>query len=254
LHAFLAQGLTLNSKSARDLAFGQAFRALGHVIHHIQDMAQPQHTRDDAHPPFSEDELYENFTRDRFKKVSDLVAAYGSTTYPVPGAPSFHKARDYWTSEAGGMADYSHAGFVTTETNFFFDGTNFVQHPAYPTPEPILPPVVMTVSQVAQAFPSTPSDIVEKLNQLGGLFYFFAWSVLDEFTAQTTPNNFNSTFSVFSADLQGHNSCGPLTPCLAFKLNRFNFQAANDLLLPRAIAYSTGLINHVALPGFVWVA
>ena len=145
----LGLALMADDASVRGEWFGRAFRSIGHAVHHIEDMAQPQHTRHDAHA-IGEDALYEEVTKERFGFREDIEAAYGPIGdpdkplgYPIPRFP---KARDYWTKAGKGIADYSNAGFVTTETNFFFDGTSFVRHPSYPTPEPILPPIVMTVA------------------------------------------------------------------------------------------------------------
>lgn len=41
--------LSAPAKGDRDIAWGMTFQTLGHVIHHLQDMAQPQHVRGDAH-------------------------------------------------------------------------------------------------------------------------------------------------------------------------------------------------------------
>ena len=44
-----AAALTASDPTARERAWGHTFYALGHVIHLLQDMAQPQHTRNDQH-------------------------------------------------------------------------------------------------------------------------------------------------------------------------------------------------------------
>ena len=43
------KALTEANKADRDIAWGLTFQTMGHVIHHLQDMAQPQHVRGDAH-------------------------------------------------------------------------------------------------------------------------------------------------------------------------------------------------------------
>ena len=45
----LFAALTRKAKADRDVEFGQTFRALGQIVHHLQDMAQLQHVRNDAH-------------------------------------------------------------------------------------------------------------------------------------------------------------------------------------------------------------
>ena len=44
--------LTLPSKGNREEWMARTFYTLGHVIHHTEDMAQPQHTRNDSHGGF----------------------------------------------------------------------------------------------------------------------------------------------------------------------------------------------------------
>lgn len=46
---YLFDALTLPSKVDRDKNWGKTFQTVGHVIHHLQDMAQPQHVRNDPH-------------------------------------------------------------------------------------------------------------------------------------------------------------------------------------------------------------
>ena len=43
------KALTDPAKADRDIAWGLTFQTLGHVMHHLQDMAQPQHVRGDSH-------------------------------------------------------------------------------------------------------------------------------------------------------------------------------------------------------------
>src|SRR6266513_4774853 len=46
---YFYQALTDTTEAERGNYFGLMFQTLGQVIHHIQDMAQPQHVRNDAH-------------------------------------------------------------------------------------------------------------------------------------------------------------------------------------------------------------
>ena len=46
---YLRQALTSPSETDRKKYFGLTFQTLGQVIHHVQDMAQPQHVRNDPH-------------------------------------------------------------------------------------------------------------------------------------------------------------------------------------------------------------
>ena len=70
----LYRGLTAADPSERSRELGHAFYALGHVIHLIQDLAQPQHTRNDAHLPFGWDQsLHEAYV----EAIIDRVPIHG---------------------------------------------------------------------------------------------------------------------------------------------------------------------------------
>ena len=47
------KALTSESKAERDKYWGKTFRALGQVMHLLQDAANPSHVRNDSHPDFS---------------------------------------------------------------------------------------------------------------------------------------------------------------------------------------------------------
>ncbi len=49
---FLLGALIKENEPVRKTLFGRTFQALGQVIHHLQDMAQPQHVRHDQHLNF----------------------------------------------------------------------------------------------------------------------------------------------------------------------------------------------------------
>ena len=49
---YFYEALTEKDKTKREERFGRTFQTLGHVIHHLQDMAQPQHVHN-IHPILS---------------------------------------------------------------------------------------------------------------------------------------------------------------------------------------------------------
>ncbi len=46
---YFYEALTEKDKTKREEKFGRTFQTIGMVIHHVQDMAQPQHVRNDMH-------------------------------------------------------------------------------------------------------------------------------------------------------------------------------------------------------------
>jgi hypothetical protein len=102
------QGLTASSRERRERELGFTFFALGHVIHLIQDVAQPQHTRRDIHPPFTRRASFIE------EYVDENVARF-----PLGGGlmPQVAGPRELWTNGGAGLADYTNAHFVSAGTN-----------------------------------------------------------------------------------------------------------------------------------------
>ncbi|MEO8035135.1 MAG: hypothetical protein ABI837_11940, partial [Acidobacteriota bacterium] len=130
---YLNQALTYNSGSPQEAerqrgsAIGNVYLCLGHAVHHIQDMAQPQHTRNDVHLdsrvagffiPLIEynPSRYEAYAEQRDNTLDGLAA--GAT--PVfPGSSDFKVAKDFWTnSKSTGIAQDTNNRFVSQGTNF----------------------------------------------------------------------------------------------------------------------------------------
>ncbi len=125
-----AGSYVFNSEQIRKVYWATTFRALGDVIHHVQDMAQPQHTRNEGHGLSNSG--FEEYIDARAKREEvftidsqTLTATTGQlpdlnyTGYP---SPRFNRYSDYWSTRpngtALGMADYSNRGFFTPASNF----------------------------------------------------------------------------------------------------------------------------------------
>lgn len=134
-------------------SFTKTFKGLGHIIHLLQDTAQPAHVRNDAHvldplgiPPL----LYElvlSFTpglETWSKHKPDIISAFASLpVFPtvdlsvsVPGyepitqffdtAPGTYNGTNPSTSLSQGLAEYTNANFFSEDTIFAenFDSTD----------------------------------------------------------------------------------------------------------------------------------
>lgn len=122
---YFYDALTLNNKDNREQLMARTFYTLGHVIHLIQDMAQPQHTRNDSHGGgvFGPPSLYEKYTDERRldNKLPVSGFGYGVGTPPV----SFPTARQFWSTAEGlgslsgqGIANFSNRNFLSAGTNY----------------------------------------------------------------------------------------------------------------------------------------
>lgn len=220
---YFYQGLTLPAKADRDTNLALTFRTLGDVMHLVQDLAQPQHTRNDSHATGSS---YEKYT-DR----SDIRSAL-----PFGGYNSIQVASpdQFWhTADGKGLADYSNRGFVSAGTNFRGSSNNILPATNYLLPD--------SNGATVDSRQITDPDLLGPIgpNQpLAGEIRFIKTPVQDKYTGVTATNLRTSTFSLLDDDL---NAIGA---SMIFSLNSFNFAEAHKLLIPRAVGYSAGLINH----------
>ena len=261
---YFYKGLTQTDKQDRETNLALLFQSLGHALYLIEDMGQPQHTRNDSHGGyviFGEASLYEAYTE--LNEYPNFVLK----NLPFSGyAPvDLPNARDYWyTDDKKGLADYSNRGFVTAGTNFR-DELNDKQ--IYSSPD---------LSDVKESYVDI-RGIYEKLNkpvpkitlpdgtihELSGTMTFIGTEAKDYYRPEKTiTNEKTSIFSIFNADLKKYNKCfdrneyvydsDSYAPklidvykiCELYTLNRFNFDAAHKFLIPRAVGYGAGLINH----------
>src|SRR5882672_2031549 len=101
------EALTKPLEAERQAAFGETFQFLGQVLHHLQDMAQPQHVRNDAHCDWFPCSLigsgrsrYEAFTNDvRRNLPTDPPSGYNITSSTFTSV--FNSPRRFWHTESG---------------------------------------------------------------------------------------------------------------------------------------------------------
>lgn len=240
----LYKALTLLDGGERKRFFGKAFESLGRVIHHVQDMAQPQHVRLDAHLnldltdeelPFEKRSRYEQYTKDN---PSKLVPLYG--LYPPVNAATdtnfLTTARNFWhTQNKKPVAGLGIAEF--TNTNFLSAGTNF-DTATYPSPKlgDATPWDDNANSLLEREGLTVPPECLPPNQPC--VMTFYRSRVQDNYRSTASKDNdYTSTSSIFDQDLEVQNK-------RAFSLNRFNFDAAHEFLIPRAVAYGAGLIDY----------
>jgi hypothetical protein len=239
---YLYKALTLPDSEERKRYFGKTFESLGRVIHHLQDMAQPQHVRLDTHLnldwtdeelPFENRSRYEIYTEDHHN--DGLFRQYLTPgLYPQV---SFSKARDFWRTEnknpqnGKGIAEFTNHNFVSAGTNFDTDRypsptlTNAVAH--HEDANALLESVGIPIP--SQCLPPNYPCIMT----------FYSTQVTDNYRPEASAINPKAAAqSIFDQDLEARNLSA------VFALNRFNFDAAHHFLIPRAVAYSAGLINY----------
>jgi hypothetical protein len=217
----------------RNAYWATTFRALGNVLHLNQDMAQPQHTRNVPHTGIGNywtTQLFVTGHTSIFEKYIEARVA-GDSTYRLNGAPipsgplnfgghsipTFSKLTDFWSTRDGlgrGLADYSNRGFFSVGSNL---GWNDYVSPS---------------NNPASYVKESTTGLLDSSARLN----FLRGDVTDNQTS-TYRNIRMTTESAFDGFL-----LSKLPPL--YGLNRFNYDDMADLLLPKAVAYSAGLLNY----------
>ncbi len=223
----LVQALTAGQESTRKQRFGQYFETLGHVLHHIQDMAQPEHVRNDQHlSAFGIKSAYESTTED----LANVLPTGGYA--PIANLTP----RTYWHTEGGtGIADFTNRNFLSNDTHFAANAEGLlVPAPCFPKPD--LSGAALEIKDIRD-----PS-LLGPATGLHGHITFITTPVVDFYPGRQpnpAPRIRISTFSIFDKEL---NDAGAKK---VFALNRFNFQDYRRLLLPRAVGYGAGFLDSM---------
>jgi hypothetical protein len=235
------KAVTKKLLNSRPFYWGKTFQTLGHVIHHIQDMAQPQHTRNDVHAPFSN---AERKTYEKYTERKRVARGLPYTGYPNINLSKFNTAKSFWDGTASngndgfGLAEFSSTNFVSAGTNYyggsvsngFVLGAQVYSDPDLPLPSANNLPIIISVA-------TDPN--LELPGLYDGNIHFIGTQVTDSYiSAKSQFNLKTSSFSLFDSDLNG------ISSDLVYHLHRSNYDAAHEYLIPRAVSYSAGLINY----------
>ena len=219
---------------ARLRSWATMFRALGDVLHLNQDMAQPQHTRDEEHAA-GHRAWYEKYIDARAKGKSSVKYSWpiGSheadnlqpLTFDGYPTPQFASFAEFWSTGLGtasfngkGLADYSSRGFFTPTQNF---GSL-----KYPRPVSVLS--------------AYTENLVER--QISGRIAYLDAPVYDALH-DSYSRPIHMTRASLVDDWLKTLHPGPQLAGL-FSLDRATFDDRAELLIPRAVAYSVGLLDH----------
>ncbi len=226
------KALTEQSPSTREDELRQTFYRIGHVIHLLQDMAQPQHTRDDFHAWAAIEHM---ISLGQFPTVGEQMGTYeqytdlvnGSLPYggydPVYGdadVTTFNTARKFFTTHdpdnapspgGKGIADYSNRGFVSAGRNFRELPLSFDLLPAEGFPWPDGSGAIIDTVRIEDL---PPANFGPAPNLIGEID-FIGTPVTDTYRNSAYFNPRTSTYSVFDDALRRKNLPAH------FGLNRF---------------------------------
>ena len=246
-------------KAVRKQSWGLTFQKLGHVIHHVQDMAQPQHSRNDPHCgiyclyayPAS---TYEEWTKANSGVVQPSINASYPVVYPTP-SKAINSTRAFWSGAGKGLADFSNANFVSAGTNFIGSSDSVGRHPNFPQPfaSRFNRQTMADLQNDPATGPITPISSVCGGNLATCTIDFAEVDITDPLNpAMGGTNARASSYSIFDQNLRtgtlvtvtdSVNNTNWVTNRV-FALNRYNFVEGYKFLLNRAVAYSAGMINY----------
>ncbi len=242
-YEYLLLAYTAPTLTDREENWAKVFRSLGHVVHLIQDGAQPQHVRNDSHgglfpkKVFGDKSAYEHF-------IASARRGEDFSSYPVVfevGDPAglssaFADARHFFETaeplhDGRGMVQFANREFVSAGTNFRGTAAAMTTAPGLTLPSATETSIVSISIQVLAATLRVPTPLTGTIDMVTS-------TVTDELTGEVFPNRFTSSYSIYDPDLE---QAGQPR---RFNLNSFNYVDASDLLLPRAVGYGAGILNY----------
>jgi len=217
---------SMQNKETRELNFASTFRALGQIVHLLQDMAVPAHTRNDTHLDLlpniitKQPDMYEQYT----------AIQIPSLHYAAPYVPNFDSFIKFWGNNNNWLAGLA----VFTNYNFLSRNTN-IDDKEYDSPVATSLDVIETRTLGSSIFdcladPYTCSKEYE-VKYASGVVH-------DYYTGANEPIVHLSVYSYFDfeSDQENHE-----------RIYSLDYKCHEDyagFLIPRAVGYSAGLLNY----------
>jgi len=232
---YYLQALAFPTREDREHSTILLLQSMGHAVHHLQDMAQPAHVRDDAHPPFFDNDEYEAYTEQKFVFGNQALPQGGGCGEASIDLHRFDQAMKFWENEGAGIAEF-------TSSNFLSKDTVFRRAPT--------PPHDWTTDGVhpRPAFPANPVfdeptavDLAIQAPIPASRFKFLVLPIVDAMSGDGCSNT-RAAALTYSSRWSSSANMPFLVP--EFQTNRFTYEGNYRILFPRAIAYSTGLLNY----------
>jgi hypothetical protein len=235
---YLFNVLTGATMGDRDRAAYLMFQNIGHVVHHVQDMGQPEHTRNDQHmhpvpvlnsnPQWS---FYELHTERHNVQIANVLA-----NYPYPKKVTLPTARQFWHDPTStvpmyvGMAEYTANNFTSFGRQYVGrtgDATFIGPAPGFPLPN--------GSNRRIERY-TTPPMVYPDGRTRSGLAEYVVGKIYDGYT-----NTYSEEIPLAAASL-----LSDLIPngTPIYVENQLTYNAQYPLLIPRAAAFSTGMIDH----------
>jgi len=215
-------GLTAPMKIDRDKALANAFRTLGQIMHLIQDLAVPAHVRNDAHLV---NDPYEEYARREIQQLNFAMQGpfnerQWAFTYSAPiqfwELGSYYGIVPYNTNFIG-LSEYTNANFASEDTIFTESQAYGLPH-RFPFPR----------KESAELY----SKVINSNN--GKIRKYF------KIIKDTEPLQHFATIKRLYGIFDGM----PTIQCHLVTLDRDCHKEYANNLIPKAVSYSSGLIDY----------
>lgn len=231
------QALSCRTAPCRRDAFSLVFQTMGHVIHHIQDMGQPQHTRNDIHP-IEPRNFYEKYTEGNNARIRDIIDANAYGDFPF--AQYCPLPRNYWETLDGsshykGMAEFTGLNFVSMNSMYQIStssSTGFTNHSEFPEPS----------GNNLQVITEKRTWVTETGAQVSGDIDLIKASVRDDL--KPSRNTTHGEAIVAAMSIFDPHMGSRVPPMKILSVNSIVAESRYPILLPRIAAFSTDLIDY----------
>jgi hypothetical protein len=258
-HEYLYNFLTGPNPGVRDSNARDLFETVGHLVHLVQDMAQPEHTRNDQHlsylnkidgsvllpetsPGLYEDWTLANLNLDRSNDPNApqpvVCAECYYEGYPLVKLPAY---RDYFFAAfSKGLATYSNGNFVTQDTNYgdYSNYWNPLTKSCFRYDYPKEKDAVARVDYVSERVLADNGTCCR--TEPNVLEHILTSQPYDAFIGAADVDAFHAVLS--SLDLETKKYVPDAT---FYSLADSSYQTRAALLVPRAVGYSAGFIDHL---------
>ncbi len=240
----------------RDVFMRDFFLRLGHVVHLVQDMAQPEHTRNDQHLSGSTfflsngtgPSVWEEWGKGNLLETRNPVTGIpmppavsydGYPTVVLADYGSFFQTPSFPTQERKGMANFSNRNFVTQDTNYSDQSGGTPCGLTLPRCHEYIYPFI------ADPLTTFRVEIVDEavMDDLGNLVVKQVFEAIytsrpyDAYTDTLESDPFHTFYSLLDMETRKHG-------CPVYSLGDGSYLTRASMLVPRAVGYSAGLIEH----------
>jgi hypothetical protein len=237
----------------RDASLAELFTSFGHIIHLVQDMAQPEHTRNDQHLPlpnfvlqngyeasvwevWGAANLVETINPVTKEPEPPVVSFEGYPTVRLPDYGSYFQTPEYPTLERKGLANFSNRNFVTQDTNYSDEspcGFDLPRCYKYSYPSIDDPGTSVRIEPVGQVvFDDFGNQVIKTVDEA-----VYSSTVYDAYTGSTETDWYHNFHSLLDMETGKYG-------CPVYSLSDASYFSRASMLIPRAVGYTAGFIEH----------